>query len=622
MNSRYSKILQLLRNRSWVTGKELSFILNVSDRTIRTDMKKINESGILIESNTKLGYRLANDNLLYKSQKSYSPDERRIFILKQLISQNNPLELQNLADSLFVSDSSLQNDINFINTFIAKYKDIKILKNSNTIQMTGDENSIRKLYKDLLLDETKNNLFNINQISSLYKKFDLISFKNILEGIFDLYNYKIRDIDFPILLIHLGVSLDRIIDDKKLLDIESVDYIFNTDEYKISKDFFEKIEHRLKKNIDESEVILFAKLLINKNTSLNSENKLKFTNQVIVKDLLKHIYENFGINLMSDNNLINSLCIHIDALISRIKFDAPATNLYLDEIKRRFPFIFEIAVFASNFLNNKLNINITEEEIGFISLHLGTSYERTYKTKYKICIISHELNNYSKKLLEDINKSFGDKIEIVKKYNYFEEQNFKNIDIDLIISCLPLYHSLDIPTVFISPFINANDESNISKAIRDLDKKKLKQEYGLHIKTLIRKENFYFNYSFKTKEDALQFLCKNLIEKGYVKYGYYQDVINRELISPTSFSQGFSIPHSISTENIIESTISILILDKSIEWSDFNVKIIFLLTIKSIDSPVLKLFFNWMDSIVDDKINFYNLLDCKNFDEFINLFNK
>jgi len=60
LNDRQEKIIFLLRSeKKWKTGQELSAILNVSDRTIRYDIERINSSRkpAVIESNIKFGYR-------------------------------------------------------------------------------------------------------------------------------------------------------------------------------------------------------------------------------------------------------------------------------------------------------------------------------------------------------------------------------------------------------------------------------------------------------------------------------------------------------------------------------------------------------------------------------------
>lgn len=625
MTNRQNQIIQLLMDNEWITGSNLSIILGVSDRTIRSDIKNINNKlgYTLIHSDNRLGYKIKDKNIKLTSNKKIAetPYERKLYILKKLLLHKGEIDIyDDIIDELFVSDATLLNDISDINKDLYEYKKISISKNGSKIQIIGDEKCIRRLYKDLLIKETENNLFNINQIALLYKNFDLIEMKNILEKLLEEYNYIIDEVAFPILMIHLGVSIDRIISKNTLDIIESNNEIKNSVEYLISKKFFGEINKRFSIDSDEAEVALFAKTLMSKNRNYSRDLSNITEYKIIVKDLLKYIYEDYGINFLSDEELINSLCVHIEALIARIKLNAPTTNLFLDEIKKRYPFVFELALISAHYLNEKLDVIITEEEIGFLCLHLGTAYERNYMHKYRVLLISPQINIINNKLEDNINKFFNNKLEIVDKLNYFEENAVLKINPDIIISNTQIYHSLDIPTIFVSPFFLPEDESNILQTINALDNKRLKKEYSKYLDEILSSENFYTGMDFDNKEDAIKFLCDKLVEKGNITNNYYSSVINREKMSTTSFSQGFAIPHSIDTDDIIKSSISVLILDNPIDWGNYRVQIIFLLTIKNINSPALKLFFNWMDVIASDVGKFSKYLTCNSFEEFIDIF--
>ncbi|SUQ54025.1 Anthrax toxin expression trans-acting positive regulator [Clostridium neonatale] len=65
LTDRQLNIIDILNdNNTWITGKEISNILNVSDRTIRLDISTINTyyNCLLIESNRRFGYKV---NKLY-----------------------------------------------------------------------------------------------------------------------------------------------------------------------------------------------------------------------------------------------------------------------------------------------------------------------------------------------------------------------------------------------------------------------------------------------------------------------------------------------------------------------------------------------------------------------------
>ena len=67
LNKRQEKIILLLDDsKSWITGKEISRLMNVSDRTIRSDIDTINRyyDKTLIESNLRSGYRINQEVLV------------------------------------------------------------------------------------------------------------------------------------------------------------------------------------------------------------------------------------------------------------------------------------------------------------------------------------------------------------------------------------------------------------------------------------------------------------------------------------------------------------------------------------------------------------------------------
>ena len=60
LNNRQERLLELLMERQdWMTSRQLARLLNVTDRTIRSDVDAVNKQpGVVgIESNVRRGYR-------------------------------------------------------------------------------------------------------------------------------------------------------------------------------------------------------------------------------------------------------------------------------------------------------------------------------------------------------------------------------------------------------------------------------------------------------------------------------------------------------------------------------------------------------------------------------------
>lgn len=218
LTSRQKRLIELLQlSNDYITGKDLAKKLNVSDRTIRSDIDKINKSigELYIQSHHRFGYKI-NFELLSKIESQseatipQNAHDRCQWLLKELISKNEGISLIRLEKEIFISSYSLDNDLKKIKAKLRHYPSLTIVKSENHIYLNGDEADKRQLYKDLLTKETNGNFLNLNEISKLWDSFDLIEMKEVLEEVCQENHYHIRDLIFPMIMIHAGVAVERI----------------------------------------------------------------------------------------------------------------------------------------------------------------------------------------------------------------------------------------------------------------------------------------------------------------------------------------------------------------------------------------------------------------------------
>lgn len=218
MQRRQRRILEILQEKKdWITGKELSTILSVSDRTIRSDMEQLGRDykGI-IESSVRYGYRInqavsEKSDLELKENIPQTSGERCKYIIEKLLFHARRINIFDLQYDIYVSEFTVKNDIKRISELLEKYDGIELVKEGSYIYLKGSEESKRVVYKDLLASETRGNFININKIDELFPNLDLIKVKNILEEILEKHSYRVREENFPMLMIHVGVSIQRMI---------------------------------------------------------------------------------------------------------------------------------------------------------------------------------------------------------------------------------------------------------------------------------------------------------------------------------------------------------------------------------------------------------------------------
>ncbi|OUP78572.1 transcription antiterminator BglG [Erysipelatoclostridium sp. An173] len=625
LNKRQNQIIDILNNdNNWITGKELAKLLNVSDRTIRSDIDVINKfyDCLLIKSNKRLGYQI-DEALLFKQDietKELIPQnshERCVYIIRELLFKSKEINLIALQDQVFVSGYSIDNDIKKIRKMISEYPSLKLIRSKNYISLRGNEADKRKLYKQLLTEETHGNFLNLNSIADLWSNFDLLEIKDILEDVCELYNYQIREIDFPMIMIHAGVAIERIINRNYINSKTAKHHLNNNIEYQISYEFF----HRVSKTIDielvEDEVVLFAQLLIGSYQKDDEDENLdKLLNQ-IVDAVIKEVKDYFDINFSKDKDFKLGLKMHLQLLLERQQNNVTITNIYLQEIKRKYPLVFEMAIRAGEVIADICKINVKENELSFLALHLGAAYDRVNSIKrYRAVIIIPHNQMLSNMCIDKLKLRFEERMVIVKRYGFYEETMIKQQEPDLIITTVPLKHNLNIPTVQITLFVNYEDESKVFQTLNLLDKQRYHEDFVVLVNELIRPDLFHVKKQMASSKEVIDFLCDELISKNLADERYKEDVFKRESVSATSFVNGFAVPHSIEITSK-ESCISIMILDKPVKWGDFEVKLVLLLAIRDTDSHLLKIFFDWLSSIVSDSNKFRQLLEVKNYQEFI-----
>lgn len=623
MNKRQSSIIDILHDQGdWITGKELSKFLNVSDRTIRSDIEKINRdfSCDLIIANRRLGYHLDEVLLLNKGIKPkmiipQTVHERTIWIIRELLFNDKELNLIELQDRIFVSGYSIENDLKRIKKMVSEYPNLKIVRSKNRIRLEGDESVKRKLYKHLLNNEIQGNFMNLNALSRFWGEFDLLRLADCFDEITSKYKYEIREEIYPIVIIHLGIAVDRIINHNFINSYEDLNY-GDWIEYKLAKELFVAINKLIGSPYVEGEVIGFAGLLRGKREGKDSF--YKDTDQ-IVDSILTKIKKKFDVDLRDDQDLRNGLELHINSLIERLRHDMKVTNIYLREIKRKYPLVFEMAITAGQIIAEKVNREVNENEVAFLALHLGVAYERYISiAKYRAVAIIPHSGMLSGACIDKIKLHFEDRLQFVKVLRYFEEKQIENLKPDLIITTIPIHHDLDILTVQVGLFFNNEDESKIFQALNSLDKIKYRDTFEKSIKALLREELCFFKQKINNREEAIDFLCDQLVTRGLATKEYKEDVLKRERLSSTSFVHGFAVPHAIQ-ETTKESSISTMILDKPIKWGDFEVRLIILLSIQEPDGQLLQIIFEWLTGLVTDAKRLAAMLEAKNYQELLKI---
>lgn len=627
LTKRQNMIMTIMNNqKDWIVGKDLAKLLNVSDRTIRNDIAAINEfyADTMIESNIRKGYRIQGEKVKRfteetKKEIPETGEERRWLILKTLV-EHNQVNIYQLADQMCISEFSLENDMNKIRKLLDNYQGLKIIRQSNMLQLSGEEREKRHLYEELISYKISGNLWNLNKVAENFMRFDLLKVKELLKDIFEEFHYQMNEIRIPTLLIHVGVILERNFACHFLKEDEEQQGKYGREEYEISRHFFEKIGARLSLQVREAEICDFAIYLEHgKRKGYCEEEQLQGLASDLVQHIIVEIREHFDIDFSEDREFRLGLEVHTVSLLKRHYANVEIDHTCLEEVKRKYPLIFEMGVWVCKIMEEHLNIIISENEISFIALHLGSAYERAnLRRKYRCLLICPHNQTVKDLCIQKIVNRFQDRMEIVDCMSYFEEALIREKNLDLILTTQPVAHALDIETTEISMFFAHTDEAAVFQTLNRLDQIRYRNNFQFFILNLIREEFFTANMAVEEPEKIISDMCDKLYARGYVKENFKEGVLKRERLSPTSFFHGFAIPHNMSHQETIHSAISTAILKQPVQWGSYEVRFVLLLAITEENRNFLKIFFDWLDDIVSNPEKFARLLEVQDYQSFVN----
>lgn len=245
MNRQENLIQILLKAEKPLTTQELAEQLNVSSRTIRSDLEKI-ESEILVhsmklEKKPRVGIWIEGTqdekDALFLDVKgehdlveSYSKEYRRGCILVQILLSKNKIYPYKLQNNLYVSKSTIEKDLQEISKWLEKY-DLSLMKKPSIgLYVSGDEENIRNAVAALAGELSEKNQ-SIESLMETYLDIDVKEIEDIIHNWNDNYNMHLNEVNINNLAFHASVMLMRIgknkallIENSKALDSETFSY--------------------------------------------------------------------------------------------------------------------------------------------------------------------------------------------------------------------------------------------------------------------------------------------------------------------------------------------------------------------------------------------------------------
>lgn len=477
-----------------------------------------------------------------------------------------------MADSLYVSETTLDRLISELNAVIKnRDSELTIQRKNNYVFINGEEEEKRKLFNIFLSQEIETNQLSLDKYSNYFTSCDLNRLSTLILKFHNKYNISMNDFSAISFVLHIAVLVERISSGSTLPDSDKQidENDFNDRMAVLLSRLLEKEFHV---SIPSGELLYIRRLY---NGSLGK--KVKYEEAYlpeIVDESLAQVNQMYGIDFSSDLQFKDSLTMHLSGLYLRGTSGRYLTNPLVGEMKSKFPFIYNISVYASSFFQEKLSIYFPDDEIAYIALHFLSASKTLSMGKKKRVLVVCPYGLASQRIIEDkLSKTRNFSVEIVQFVSVLEFSVSAIPEIDLIITSEELSRKTKLPTFQYNSFLTDNDIVEIE---RIFDRQMREPTV---FDTFFKKELFFSQLKFNNREEVIRFLCSELVEKNYCETDYCQQVLERENLSSTSYGNFFAIPHAIK-RCAKKNVVSVCCLEKAIDWGGKKVKLVFLLSLK------------------------------------------
>lgn len=622
LSKRETQILKLLfdHKHTYLTSQEIASGIDVSNRTARKYLHLLEdalkqESLATIEAKQGNGYQLKIEDARrfdefyleeVKSQMAskdittiQESNDRQYYILNRLFFEQSAVYVDAIADELFVSRSTISNDLVEIKKLITPYQIELQSKSNKGIFIVGNEQNIRHFIMNyFFMERLHDNLFAFSMYANLLEG---ISVEEIVIIVLDECResqLKLSDFIVYNLVLHIGLAIKRI-QNGFFMDIQApISFDEDSIEYQTALKILARIEHAVGITFSSEEADFIALHLKNKITAKTIFKKADATEEQIRAQLLetlKAIDQDTPFDLEHDTILIDGLMLHFIPLLTRLQNNSSIENPLLEEIKTQYPDLFELTVNYFSKMPVFKSYQVTEGEWAYLAIHITAAVERYFnEQKTHVLVICATGLGSSQMIKNRLEREFGSRILIEKVISYYEiaEQDLSHID--LVISSINLGNIvLNAPIVNVSVFLGKDDIQKINHEIssnkgshfvagrKGSDRKELVEEQVELIERSFKPDLFYFVGEHSTKDAVLRELISKIeaVEGTDLQENFLKQLKLRESYSSVVFSEFMAVPHPIEALTK-EGHVAVAVAPEGITWDKEyqNIQLVFLLS--------------------------------------------
>jgi len=637
MSDKYERLLDHLSQAdARVTAAELAEQLGVTTRSVRSYVTAAKAAAhpLNIISSSTTGYRLNREAYAAFSSGSRvrdpeldTPRDRVHHLVRRLTEAPGGLDIHALADSLYVSESTIESDLRKVKA-LGEEAGLTLARSGSLVALTGTEAQYRRVLSKLFRSESAQGFLELEKVKREFASDDLGAFKTGLIAMLDAQGYFVNEYGVNSVLLHVAIAVDRAIRDMTTRPADAAAAAAVTEapyeQPAISAALGALTREHFAVDLDRTDLDYLAKLLTtrvitpgqNQPVAVVAETHAEPEHLGSVRRIVAQVGEEYLLDL-DDETFIVRLSLHVGNLIARAQDNSYSRNPMVRSIKTSYPMIYDVAVFIASQLQREKSIAINEDEISYIALHLGSHLERQSRREERVtvAIVSPGYYDMHVILREHIERALGDEVsvEVVVTRTDVDWNDFST---DLVLTTMAAKGAGD-NVVVIQPFLGDADVENIRRAISRLRRHRRRIRIKDDLLKYFDEALFLRNATAGSETEMIELLGELMVRQGVIDESYVTGAIEREQLSSTAFTDSIAVPHAMSM-SASRTSIAIAVNESSMPWGENRVNVIALIAFSSSGRASFQTVFDQFVEVFADRTEVLELIKkSTGFAEFI-----
>ena len=550
-DNRTAQVFSLFCQTPVVEVSPLAARLEVSERTIRNDIKQLNAmlQGCAAIEGGQGKYRLniydsgqfqtVRGRILNSDSGFNSPANRQNYILGRLMRAQEPLLTDELAYEMSIGRTTLISDLKKLRADLEPYQLSVLGITSKGLVLQGSESEVRRcilersygaLYRDYPLD--------VEIVDMVEQAFARSPVERSTQKRFQR---------------SLTVMLDRYLTGHPIGELPPSFYRLTArPEFLMVNQLADQIAEFLRVEIPVEEKLFVLPPIIGMRTPADVLDMHSIDLDDATRALKDRIFRQIQLEMditISSPEFEEEFLYHLMFMLNRLRFHVRLEDSVSAELREKYPLAWQMAGIAAQVIREEHSLDVTEAERGYLASYFGVFLEESGLKKsrpFRAAVVCGTGRVTARLVAAQLRRVLDSATELTLLSS--EKITAEHLeDFDLIFTTVELPCRTEKPVIFIREIFNEQELRHKIEKVKYWDQVEvpiLDNNWFVMV-GLLDESRFFVLDHIKTYAQALERMAEALMDQGQVDEGFLDRLRQREKIGSTVFDRAVAIPHSV-----------------------------------------------------------------------------